>query len=283
MKYLLLLPFIFLFACSSDTETVQSQQVTINDLRTKISQDSVLLASLNSEMSAINDALDTAQSLNQSFQDGNKVGRAEALDKIQNMNKLLNESNEKVIKLERRLKTTNLANNSAVTMPITTAKNQIQVNKKFFEQLQRDVESLKSENVSLKEIIKQKEGELIAKDDIINSVKKEREEQERRLGEVSAKLTEVEARIANAEQEVASTKRESKNQKALLYYETGVELKLMFDDIDKKMIEIGTGKAKKELAKQAYSCFKKSYALGYPSAQSQVLEMESTKKYSKHL
>ncbi len=52
MKYLLLMPFIFLLAC--DTETVQNQQVTITNLQEKISQDSLLVVSLHKEMNDIN-------------------------------------------------------------------------------------------------------------------------------------------------------------------------------------------------------------------------------------
>lgn len=274
MKYLLLLPFIFLLACNSDTETVQNQQVTITNLQERISQDSLLVVSLHKEMNSINNVLDSAEALKIYLQNGS-INRLEALEKIKMVNTLLDESSKKIDSL-KNIKSPIL---TVTGLPI----DKIVVNKQYYANLQKDVENLRTENVSLKEIIRQKDGELIAKDDVINRIKKEREEQEKKLAEINTKLAEVEARIENAEKEVESTKREAKSQKALLYYDTGVELKLMFDDIDKKMIEIGTGKAKKELAKQAYSCFKKSYALGYPSAQSQVLEMESSKKYSKYL
>lgn len=274
MKYLLLLPFIFLLACNSDTETVQNQQVTITNLQERINQDSLLVVSLHKEMNGINNVLDSADALKRYLQNGS-INRLEALEKIKMVNTLLDESDRKVDSL-KRIK-------SPIIDIVNLPKDKIVVNRDYYAQLKKDVANLTTENVSLKEIIGQKERELIAKDDIINKIKKEREEQQKKLAEINDKLAEVEARIEAAEKEVESTKREAKNQKALLYYDTGVELKQMFDEIDKKMIEIGTGKAKKELAKQAYSCFKKSYALGYPSAQSQVLEMESSKKYSKHL
>jgi len=283
MRYLLLFTFIFLLACGGDVDTTQIQK--INDLQERIKEDSLLLASVNSEMDAINNVLDTANNLNQQFKNGRNMPRQEALDKIQSLNTLLNESSLKIVKLKQELvnSKSSIKKNSVITKPIDVTETAIEKVKDYYFKLENDIRKLRSENVSLKEIIKQKEAELIEKDDVISRIKKEREEQEKKLAEVSNNLAEVEARIKEAEREVEATKRESKTQKALLYYDTGVELKLMFDDIDKKVIEIGTGKIKKELAKQAYQWFKKSYELGYPSAKSQILEMEGSKKYSKHL
>lgn len=273
MKYLFLLPFIFLFASGEDTDTPQSQKIA--KLQDRINTDSMLVESLHREMNAINNVLDSAESLKKDFQNDEGINRLEALEKIKRVNMLLNESNQKIDSLKS-------IKSRIITIADLPA-DKIVTNRNYFTQLEKDVASLKTENINLNEIIKQQEAELIEKDDVINNIKKEREEQEKKLAEVNAKLAEIEAKIEKAEQEVESTKREAKIQKAKLYYETGVELKQMFDEIDKKLIEIGTGKIKKELAKQAYDCFKKSYEMGYPQANSQKLEMESTKKYSKYL
>lgn len=273
MRYLLLFTFIFLLACGGDVDTTQMQ--TIANLQEKIKQDSLLLASVNSEMDAINNVLDSAEALKRHLQSSKTINRMEALDKIKMVNVLLDGSSRKIDSL-KKIK-------SPIFTIVDLPKDKIVLNKQYYANLLKDIEGLKTKNVNLKEIIKQKEAELIEKDDVISRIKKEREEQEKKLAEVSNNLAEVKVRIKEAEREVEATIKDRKTQKALLYYDTGVELKLMFDDIDKKVIEIGTGKIKKELAKQAYQYFKKSYELGYPSAKSQILEMESSKKYSKHL
>jgi chromosome segregation ATPase len=274
-----------LVACNSADETAANspENAKIKSLQQRIYEDSLLLTSVQNEMDAVNNTLDSATSLNDSFKANKSIKRQEALDKIRSINALLVESSEKINSLEQDLANTKseLAKNSVIKTAVSGKAAQINATQKYYVQLEKDVQQLRSENVSLKAIVAQKESELLEKDNVLAKIKAERQEQERKLAEVTAKMAEAEEKIAQAEKDLKNAKEETKRQKAMVYYETGKELLGMFKDMDKKLIEIGTGKAKKSLLKQAYECFKQSSSLGKPEAYREILIIES--EYSKYL
>jgi chromosome segregation ATPase len=277
------LALITLTACNNTEEATSSNTNTkVQLLEKRIYEDSLLLTSVQNEMDAVNNTLDSATALNDNFKTGKNIKRQEALDKIRTINTLLAASSEKINLLEQDLANTKseLAKNSIVKTAISGKAAQVKTTQKYYLQLEKDVQQLRNENVSLKSIIAQKENELLEKDNVLAKIKAERQEQEKKLADIMAKMADAENRIAQSEKDLKNAKEETKRQKATIYYETGKELFGMFKEMDKKLIEIGTGKAKKALLKQAYECFKQSASLGRPEAQREIIIIESDyKKY----
>ncbi|MFY7786628.1 MAG: hypothetical protein ACOVQA_02025, partial [Thermoflexibacteraceae bacterium] len=205
--------FMALVACNSADETAANspENAKIKSLQQRIYEDSLLLTSVQNEMDAVNNTLDSATSLNDSFKANKSIKRQEALDKIRSINALLVESSEKINSLEQDLANTKseLAKNSVIKTAVSGKAAQINATQKYYVQLEKDVQQLRSENVSLKAIVAQKESELLEKDNVLAKIKAERQEQERKLAEVTAKMAEAEEKIAQAEKDLKNAKEET--------------------------------------------------------------------------
>lgn len=257
----------------------------IAQLKQKSHTDSVALYVLNSELKAINQALDSASSLNSLFKSDISFKKQDALSKIKTLDSLLFQSSLRVEMLEIQLRQSNsyLSETELVQRTVGDKKSQVEAQRKYFTDLKKEIEKLKSENVSLKAIIAEKEKELLAKDATILQIQEERKKQEEYLKELTKKIAEAENKSASLAAEKDSITRDAIRQKARIFYETGLTFKEEFDNIDKKTIEIGMGKTKKELIKQAYEYFQKALQLGYADAKREIFILESEKKYSKYL
>ncbi|GAB4333648.1 MAG: hypothetical protein OHK0038_09950 [Flammeovirgaceae bacterium] len=276
-----------IFSCSSN-DSSQKEDAELKEiamLKQKAQADSATLQVLNSELKAINEALDSASSLNKVFKSDVSFKKQDALSKIHTLDSLLFQSSLRMEMLEVQLKQSNsyLFENELVKGNVEDKKAQIESQRKYFANLKKEVETLRSENVNLKAIIAQKEKDLIDKDATILQIQEERKKQEERLKELLEKIAQTESKASNLSAEMDSIKKESIKQRGRLLYETGLIFKEEFDNLDKKTIEVGTGKTKKELIRQAYDYFQRALKLGYPDAQREIYILESEKKYSKHL
>ncbi|MDW8287354.1 MAG: hypothetical protein RMJ89_04735 [Flammeovirgaceae bacterium] len=280
--------FLMWFASSCIYQNTHNEEDAIREiakLKEKSRTDSVVLQVLNSELKAINETLDSASSLNKLFKSDLSFKKKDALSKIKTLDSMLFQSSMKAEMLEIQLRQSNshLSEMELVQGTLGEKKEQIESQRKYFTDLKKEIEKLKSENVSLKAIIAEKEKELIARDATILQIQEERKKQEEHLKELLKKISEAENKNASLVAERDSIIREATRQKGRIFYETGLIFKEEFDNIDKKTIEIGTGKTKKELIKQAYEYFQKALQLGYADAKREIIILESDKKYSKYL
>lgn len=275
---------VIFVSCSSEDKIIKDNSNVLK-LQNRITEDSLLLASLHNEMDNINNVLDTANLLNENFKSGVSMKRKDVLEKIQTINMLLNESNGKIEKLEKELQVSksSVKNNSVIQSAVSTKKTEIAGAKNYFSQLEKDITKLRSENVNLIAIIRQKESEMIVKDNVIAKIKAEREIQEQKLTEVINRIALMEQKVLQAEKDLEISKQEAKKQKAKTYYDTGLELKNIYDNVSGLSTLFGGKSTKKDLIKQAYSYLKKSYEMGYPDAKREILILETDKKYSKNL
>jgi chromosome segregation ATPase len=284
---LVLISILFLATnCTKNNEEKLNQAEELAALREQMKSNDLTVEKLEKAMGEVNTVLDSAANLNTSFKTGTNFQKGDALDKIRALHTELVNQNGKIDSLKTSLAKNNskTTSNKLITQAIDKTQAELQTQQKYYAGLEKDVEKLRTQVVSLQAIIQQKEKDLLEKDDVILKIKAEREEQQRKLDETMAKIQAFESRIAQAEQEVERVKGEAKTQKATIFFEMGELLRTEVDNMPKGILGIGSGKAtKKELIKQAYEYYKKAYQLGKPEGQRKMFELDGDEKYSKFL
>ncbi len=283
-KILYCLSMSLLVACESQTtsEMMTHYEAKISTLQNLRLQDSLLLHSLHNEMDIINDVLDSAQSLNALFAQSGQTNRQHAITKIKGMTLLLEESQAKVKKLEEDLQAAQsaLKNSPIVQQPVATAAATIDKQLAYYRKLEATLQALKKENIELKQYVEEQKQVIIIKDTKLAELEAKKVAMQQALGELNQAIGEANSRLKKALEEVENTKKDAKNQKARIYYDIGLELKKSFDNLNAKWAQ---PKISRQLVDESYELFSKSYQLGYPEAQREMLILKDTEPYNKYL
>jgi chromosome segregation ATPase len=172
---------------------------------------------------------------------------------------------------------------------INALRNDLSQNIEVVSSLQKQMQTLKGNQVSLKRETQNLEKELIAKDGIIAKIKEERKRKQDELDLIHAKIRKYEERVVAAEERIKTAERETeaaikeaKMQAARMYMENGNNY---FKAAQEQKTLLGVGKdTKKELYAKAYEYFQKAYATGLmPEANNKICIMETDKDVLKFI
>lgn len=259
----ILLISLLQLACSSDE--LSKKETELVALKERITQDSLLLLKVYSNIQNINQTLDSVDYLHSEMKGLKEVSKQTALEKISKINEILIAKNDKITKLESdlsRLKT------SLPIGSVSESKKQIELQLKYYKSLKKELENANNENINLTKIIREKDRKLLKKTNIVRQIEKEKSIQKITIDRLHTEIIVAENEFSEAILTTAKT-----------YYELSNEIRKLADQTSSIM----ASKKKKELINLAYEYYKKAYELGYNKAKLKIELMESEKKYYKYL
>lgn len=238
-------------------------------LKQKVENDSLLMMSLTEEVNTINQTLDSVSQLDKDLRSVNNIGKKEALEKIRIINQLLSDRQETIETLNQRIEELEFEYNQSVAEGMYKESNeQLSVTAEYYDDLYSRIDELEAEVVVLREVIEQKDKELIEKDNIIEQIKEEREQQEARLKELQNEITRTEQEFEQARLRSAQN-----------YYDLALDLRGVAD----KTSGFLNRHKKTMLVNMAYEYFQKADTLGYEPAKQEIEMMETDREFSKFL
>lgn len=266
----------FLMAsCGNDQEQIDA-------LQAQLKADSLQVATLNRQMNAINEALDSADILGAVLRESNRIDKQTASAKIREIDSLLEVTLSEVGAME--LAKYGQSPIRALVEETVRQKEALAKEKRaYYQNLQQQIDDLSVAVVDMGRIVEQKNKELLAKDNIILRIKEERRKQEAELAAINQRLNATKMLVDRANSSIEQSRKDLKAQKAKILFESGMSMKNEFLELDKKAIAIGTKNVKKSLLEQALKYFEEAYAMGYPDAQRQILLIKTEKQYAKFL
>jgi hypothetical protein len=238
-------------------------------IKEKQKKDSITLEKFNNEITEINRVLDSIGSIDADLRSKKIMNKQDALSKIDIIESLLYFRSMKIDSLNKELN--NLESKFSRSLAIgqiTEGMGKLQVKKDYYTELKKRITELETENISLKDIIYQKEQELVAKDSIIGEIKRERQLQ-------IEKLNQLESDIRTKQMELT----ELTTSTAEKYFQLAKDIKGIADNTS----PVFNKKKKVSLLKLAHEYFKKSFELGYEPAKKEYEFIETDPKTSKLL
>lgn len=262
-----ILTAIFMFSCN--TEELRRKTEQLDAMQARHIRDSVLLEKFDKEMVEINVLLDSISVMDEDLRGSESISKKDALAKLNLIDSLLQDRNIKIEDLEKDLKDLQSKFSKSLAVgKISEGKNKLKIKTEYYKQLTKQIAQLEQENLDLKDIITQKDNEIVERDSIINLINQEREIQKQKLEDLQAEI------IASAKELADAT-----NATAERFYSLGYDLR----NISDKTSIIFNKKKKKELLKMSYSYFKRANELGHPDAEKELKLMDTDKKYQKLL
>ncbi|HZY79297.1 MAG TPA: hypothetical protein VFE50_07235 [Cyclobacteriaceae bacterium] len=266
---------ILVWSCqSSDCAQVQ-------ELKFRINQDSILMASLHQETDEINDLLSQADHLNAFLSTQESISKHTAISKIQNMEDLLDLTFKKIDSLEEAIKnsSSSLRGNAFVKNSMSLKRDQVAFANDYYQQLELNIKMLTGQNINLAKALKERDLIIAERDQTIVDLSNERDTQQEELNDLASKVTVAEKNLKESEQQLKVQREQITKEKADFYYDTGVEMRDMFDETG----TFGTRKTRKELINKAYFYLQKAQQLGHARARGIISELQSDRKYSKFI
>jgi len=241
----------------------------LRKLRQQIENDSALMQSITQEMQEISFTLDTVTKLDSDLRNINNINKLEALEKIRLINQLLADRQTQIADLEIKISELQFGQNQDIINGVYREKNErLTLSTEYYNDLYNQISNLQTDVVALKEIIKKKDAELLVKDQIINQIRLEREEQQKMLLEMEQKLI-----LSQQEFEKATIKT------AESYYNLAAEIRGIADKTNGLV-----NRQKKELmVNMAFEYFIKAHQMGHTDAKNQINTMLEDKEFSKHI
>lgn len=263
IKFLVALSLLFNFSCNTDE--LAKKEKTIQDLKNRILNDSLLLIEVNSNIKSINYTLDSVSVLHDELKNSKITDKEEALKRIKAISQVLFDKNKQVSVLEKEI---SKLESSLPDGYISESKKQIKIQLEYYQNLQKEISELKTNTINLNKIITEKDKELKKKDNTINKLLEEQTKQAIKLEKVKTDIIIAENEFEEAQLNTAKT-----------YYSLSSDLQ----DFADKTSGIFAMRKKKMLINLAYEYYKKSYKLGYNKALTKITLFESEKKYYKYL
>ncbi len=260
---------ILLIFVGCNTEELKQKTQELEAMKNKQKQDSVLLERFTNEMNEINQVLDSVARLDTSLRQTGQIGKEHAIEKINRIDSILQARSLKVEALSKELK--NLRSKfsrSLAVGKISEGKSKLELRSNYYKELKNKIKNLETENLNLKDVIYQKDLELVQRDSIIQIINQEREKQKEELEKLQAEI------IASAQELADAT-----NATATQYFQLALDLRNIAD----KTSVLFNKKKKKNLIKMSYDYFQRANELGHPDAEKELIKMNKDKKYAKLL
>jgi chromosome segregation ATPase len=247
----------------------QRLRTDLEELQRTHREDSLSLRHLQTEMSSINNQLNRITLLDIELHQTDQLSKMDALQKINQIENILEQSDAQIHGLEMKLQDDNPSiTELGTSLFVYDKKEELFRLKEYIQELKREVEKLETQNVNLQKIVNQRENQLVASKSTIHQKEFE--------------IKKLIFRNQQTEKELDSLHKEHKDLHALMnsrigltYYEEGLHLL--------ENIESIKNNHKKAYIQRAYEQFLLAQSHHNPDAQYQIRVIKTKKKYSKYL
>lgn len=258
-----------LFQSCGPSAEEQRLNKELNELKSIYKQDSLDLRHLQSEMSTINNQLNRITLLDMELHQKGELSKMDALQKIAQIENILEKSDAQVHGLEMQLKESNPSiAGLGTSLFVYDKKEEINRRREYIGNLKREVQNLKSQNVTLQKKVHQKDDEIVERNYTIN--------------QKDFELKEMSQNAKTTKEELVSLKKTYKDYKnsmdlkiGAIHFQEGLALL--------KSVQNVKASHRKEQVKRAYDQFLLSKSFNYPDAQYQINVIKTQKEYSKYL
>lgn len=254
--FALLATSFFMAACGDNTELKEENA----RLRELVQKDSALLAEYDQDMIAVDEAINDAMRFDMEMSSTEGLAnRDDILNKIGKMRNMLEENSSKISELESELSSSK-GRYSSLARTLNAKKQALQMQLENVAELEKRIESLKTENVNLKQ-------EVAARD---STIAERTEDLQMTAAELEAKRLELQRIIAQAEQQAAEARL------AMLdtYMTMGNELLADAEEVNGR-------RARRTAAQAAYDWFCKAHVEKHEPALGRMNYLQAHKKLGK--
>lgn len=260
--------FGLLGACESNQEE-QRLKEELEALKNTRHEDSLSLRHLQSEMSSINNQLNRINLLDMELHQTSKLSKMDALEKIAQIENILEKSDAQIHGLEMKLKNENPSiAELGTSLFVFDKKEELARQREYIQELKKEIENLETKNVNLQKAVHQRENQLVERNYTIN-------QKDYELKELSKQSQKMQNELDSLKK--LRTKFESSMdfKIGLIYYQEGLSLLKNLDNVK-------ASHRKKQL-KRAYGQFLLAQSFKNPDAQYQIKVIETKKEYNKYL